>query len=187
MKKILLLFTLIVTISLSCISCTTSAYATNDVYRYSVNDDVVVVGDTCYVYYTNPSTTFLNTLHVIDGAYFYWHLGRYIHVVFPYWETWSPYRYFYYSNGIWSWRWRNGFNHIHHDNYRYYNHYNAYKYRRDYIRYHSHVPKIDYRYKPSINHGGNHNINHRPSTITRSQPSRNHSRPSGTRGHNWRH
>lgn len=175
MKKILLIVALIATFSLSCMSCSTSTYATNDVYQYQVDDNVVVVGDTCYVYYTNPTTTFLNTLYIIDGAYYYYHLGRYIHVVFPYWETWSPYRYFYYNNGIWSWRWRSGYSYMHHYNYHHYNRWVDYRQHRNHY---NHRPNFDYRYRP---HGGNHTV--RPhGTTPNHRPNVNNHRPMGNHG-----
>ncbi len=136
---------------------------------YSTTDDnVVVVDDTCYVYYAHPTDVFLSTLHVIDGAYFYWHMGRYINVVFPYWEAWSPYRYFYYSHNHWSWRWRNGYNHLHHNNYHLHNNWNSF-------RHHNrpHTPMIDHR--PRVNnHNHRPNVNPRPNTNHMSRPNIHH-------------
>lgn len=93
-------------------SCTSTVSAqTYGSDYYGVDNDVVVVGDTCYVYYKEPTTVFLNSLHIIDGAYYYWYHTRYIPVIFPNWFVWSPYRYFYYENNHWCWRDRHHYNH----------------------------------------------------------------------------
>lgn len=110
MKKIILFATVCFCILCSFTSCITTAQAYD--YPYSNGNNVIVVGDTCYVYYQNPTNDFLNTLRVIDGYYFYWSINRYIPVVFPYWDAWSPYRYFYHNSNRWMWRDRVHYNHF---------------------------------------------------------------------------
>lgn len=102
-------------ISFICLSsCVTTARTYDyDYHPYNEDENVVVIGETCYVYYTNPTTLFLNSLHVANGMYFYKHINRYLPVVFPYWEVWSPHRYFYYDRNHWAWRDRHsGYNHL---------------------------------------------------------------------------
>lgn len=108
MKKFTFILVMLVTM-FTLTSCATSAmaYETNGYY----DDNVVVVDNVCYAYYSNPTTVFLNTLHIIDGAYYYWHSNKYIPVVFPYWEVWSPHRFFYYDRNRWVWRDRYHYNH----------------------------------------------------------------------------
>lgn len=78
---------------------TTPSYASEEYY-----DNIVVRDETCYVYYDMPSITFLNSLHIIDGYFYYWHINRYIPVHFPRWNDWKPYRYYYYNSGRLEWR-----------------------------------------------------------------------------------
>lgn len=114
MRKLLLAM-VVCLFSLTCFSsCVTTAHAYDyDYHPYNESENVVVVDEICYVYYTNPTTLFLNSLHIIDGAYYYWHTNRYIPVVFPYWEVWSPHRFFYYDRNHWTWRDRHhGYNHL---------------------------------------------------------------------------
>lgn len=158
MKKILLSLALAITV-LGCFSsCITTAQA------YS-NDSVIVEGDTCYVYYNNPSNSFLNTLHVVDGAYFYWYINRYIPVVFPYWDVWSPYRYFYYDMNRWKWR----------DRYHNYNHfdYRRFHYWRDYRHHRLRMNKYMHhqRYDNPRPYMQDRRVINRPTHI--SHPSRN--------------
>lgn len=100
-----------------CVNCFTSCAVAGEVdgvyYTSTYNgvENVVVKDGICYVYYSNPSTVFLNTLHVIDGRYYYTYSGSYIPVVFPYWDAWSPHRYFYYDCNRWAWRDRIHYNH----------------------------------------------------------------------------
>lgn len=110
MKKIILLATVCICILFGFTSCLTATQAYG--YSYGNENDIVVVGDTCYVYYRNPTNEFLNTLHVVDGYYFYWAVDRYIPVIFPYWNVWSPYRHFYYNSNRWMWRDRFHYNHF---------------------------------------------------------------------------
>lgn len=171
MRKLLIA----VVVCLFSIICFSSCVTTAHAYGYHTNNEsenVVVVNDTCYVYYTNPTTAFLNTLHIIDGAYFYWHMGRYINVVFPYWSVWSPYRYFYFENNVWNWRWRNGYNHIHHDYYRQHYRWNDYRHHRPY--HYNHRPNIHTQpHQPNIGHHPNvstrPNVNHRPNATQRTE------------------
>lgn len=113
MKKLFMILFLCVVVMTTCTSCVTTAVAYDDVYSRSDcrDDNVVVVDNVCYVYYENPTTAFLNTLYLIDGAYYYWYLDRYIPVVFPYWYAWSPHRFFYYHNNRWLWRDKIHYNH----------------------------------------------------------------------------
>jgi hypothetical protein len=107
MKKVflILLFSCILT---SCI--TTSGF--DELYApYEVENNIVVNDDVCYVYYTNPTTSFLNTLHVVNGAYYYWYVDRYIPVVFPRWDAWRPNRFFYYDRNRWLWKDRTYYDH----------------------------------------------------------------------------
>ena len=99
--------------TLTCFSsCVTTKAVDISYHPYDLENNLVVENDICYVYYTNPTTLFLNTLCVIDGAYYYWHIDKYIPVVFPCWEVWSPYRFFYYDKNRWMWRDRYRYNHI---------------------------------------------------------------------------
>lgn len=135
MKNTLRNLVMLIIVSVIMCGCSVSSNA------YGYNDEnVIVVGDTCYVYYSEPTTAFLNTLHIIDGAYFYWYADRYVPVVFPLWRNWSPYRYFYYEHNRWLWRDRISYNH--------------WRYRRTH-------PWIDYRKpnRPRITHAPKH-INH---------------------------
>lgn len=92
-------------------SCITTS-GLNELYTsYDVENDIVVSDDVCYVYYTNPTTSFLNTLHIVNGAYYYWYVDRYIPVVFPRWNAWSPNRFFYYDRNRWLWRDRFHYDH----------------------------------------------------------------------------
>ena len=93
-------------------SCVTTKAVDISYHPYDLENNLVVENDICYVYYTNPTTLFLNSLYVIDGAYYYWHIDKYIPVVFPCWEVWSPYRFFYYDKNKWMWRDRYRYNHI---------------------------------------------------------------------------
>lgn len=81
-------------------------------YSQQYDEGVVVRNNICYVYYSNPSTAFLNSLYLNNGSFYYLNYGRYIPVIFPRWNVWSSHRYFYrYDNG---WRWRDrerGYNH----------------------------------------------------------------------------
>lgn len=109
MKKFTLLLICGIMSLMLCTSCIASARA----YDYDEIENVVVADEVCYVYYTNPTTLFLNSLHIINGAYYYWHTNRYIPVVFPCWEVWSPHRFFYYDKNHWAWRDRyHGYNHL---------------------------------------------------------------------------
>lgn len=93
-------------------SCVTTKAVDISYHPYDLERNLVVENDICYVYYTNPTTLFLNSLYVIDGAYYYWHIDKYIPVVFPCWEVWSPYRFFYYDKNRWMWRDRYRYNHM---------------------------------------------------------------------------
>lgn len=93
-------------------SCVTTKAVDISYHPYDLERNLVVENDICYVYYTNPTTLFLNSLYVIDGAYYYWYIDKYIPVVFPCWEVWSPYRFFYYNKNRWMWRDRYRYNHI---------------------------------------------------------------------------
>ena len=108
------------TISLFCVvalatftSCATASVAYDEIYspHYYDDENIVVVDNICYVYYENPTTVFLNTLYLIDGAYYYWYFDRYIPVIFPRWYAWSPHRYFYFHENRWMWRDRIHYNH----------------------------------------------------------------------------
>lgn len=93
-------------------SCDTITYAASTSYGYDdYVDNVVIRNNVCYVYYENPTITFLNTLKIIDGYYYYWYTDRYIPVYFPRWYSWSPYRHFYYNGGRVMWRDRIHYNH----------------------------------------------------------------------------
>ena len=99
--------------TLTCFSsCVTTKAVDISYHPYDLENNLVVENDICYVYYTNPTTLFLNTLYVIDGTYYYWHIDKYIPVVFPCWEAWSPYRFFYYDRNRWRWRDRYHYNHM---------------------------------------------------------------------------
>lgn len=93
-------------------SCVTTKAVDISYHPYDLERNLVVENDICYVYYTNPTTLFLNSLYVIDGAYYYWYIDKYIPVVFPCWEVWSPYRFFYYNKNRWMWRDRYRYNHM---------------------------------------------------------------------------
>lgn len=107
MKKFFI--SLFVCISSICFlgSCDTMTYASS----YRDNEDIIIRNGICYVYYENPSTTFLNTLRINDGSYYYWYANQYIPVYFPRWYDWSPYRSFYFNGNRWLWRDRIGYNH----------------------------------------------------------------------------
>lgn len=107
MKRILLVLAIICSLS----SCVTTSTIDTSYEPYDVENNVVINDNVCYVYYTNPSTLFLNSLHIVDGAYYYWYTDRYIPVVFPRWEVWSPHRYFYYDRNRWVWRDRFHYDH----------------------------------------------------------------------------
>lgn len=107
MKRILFVLAIICSLS----SCVTTSAIDTSYEPYNVENNVVVNDNVCYVYYTNPTTLFLNTLHIVDGAYYYWYVNRYIPVVFPRWEVWSPYRFFYYDRNHWVWRDRFHYDH----------------------------------------------------------------------------
>lgn len=92
MKKIILATAITLLALVSCIG-TDLISAGNGNYGY--NDNIVVSGNTCYVYYSNPTASFLNTLRIINGSYHYYYGGRYIPVVFPRWRMWKPERYYY--------------------------------------------------------------------------------------------
>ena len=99
--------------TLTCFSsCVTTKAVDISYHPYDLEKNLVVENNICYVYYTNPTTLFLNSLYVIDGAYYYWHIDKYIPVVFPCWEVWSPYRFFYYDKNRWMWRDRYRYNHM---------------------------------------------------------------------------
>lgn len=92
-------------------SCITTSGLDELYTPYDVENEIVVSDDVCYVYYTNPTTSFLNTLHIVNGAYYYWYVDRYIPVVFPRWNAWSPNRFFYYDRNRWLWRDRFHYDH----------------------------------------------------------------------------
>lgn len=147
MKKILLITLLFISglfMLTSCISAQTYRYSYDP---YDVEHNLVVMNNVCYVYYTNPTTLFLNSLRIVDGAYYYRHNNHYIPVVFPNWAIWSPHRFFYYEKN--KWMWRNRFN---------YNH-NEYRRTHHWIDYRK--PNRHQNYKP--NHQRPHNLNNRPS------------------------
>lgn len=96
MKKYIESFIVCITILLGFTSCI-------DLQAYDDNN-IVIVNDVCYIYYTRPTTLFLNSLYVIDGAYYYRYTDRYIRVVFPNWNVWTPNRYFYYERNRWLYR-----------------------------------------------------------------------------------
>ena len=102
MKKYIESFIVCITILLGFTSCI-------DLQAYDDNN-IVIVNDVCYVYYTRPTTLFLNSLYVIDGAYYYRYTDRYIRVVFPNWNVWTPNRYFYYERDRWLYRDRYNYN-----------------------------------------------------------------------------
>ena len=93
-------------------SCVTTQAMDISYHPYDLERNLVVENNVCYVYYRNPTTLFLNSLHVIDGAYYYWYIDKYIPVLFPYWEVWSPHRFFYYDRNRWMWRDRYRYSHI---------------------------------------------------------------------------
>lgn len=145
MKKIAFILVM-VTMLFTFTSCVTSAMA------YGINgydNDVVVVDNVCYVYYTNPTTAFLNTLHIIDGSYYYWYSNRYVPVIFPRWEVWSPHRFFYYKRG--SWMWRNRHQNYNHFEYRRTQHW--VDHRRPSVRPHQSTPHFNNRYVPNKSNG----------------------------------
>lgn len=111
MKKIVLFIALFATVIFTCTSCVTAQTFDTTYHPYDLEDNLVIENDVCYVYYTNPTTLFLNSLHIIDGAYYYWNVNKYIPVIFPKWEVWSPHRYFYYDRNRWLWRDRYHYNH----------------------------------------------------------------------------
>lgn len=111
MKKIILFIAVIATVMFTCVSCVTAQAFDTTYHPYDLENNLVVENDICYVYYTNPTTLFLNTLHIIDGAYYYWCVNKYIPVIFPNWSVWSPHRYFYYDRNRWAWRDRYHYNH----------------------------------------------------------------------------
>lgn len=107
MKRILLVLAIICSLS----SCVATSAIDTSYTPYDVENNIVVNDNICYVYYTHPSTLFLNSLHIVDGAYYYWYSDRYIPVVFPRWEVWSPHRFFYYDRNRWAWRDRFQYDH----------------------------------------------------------------------------
>ena len=109
MKKFIISFIVCLSSIFLLGSCDTMTYATSTSYGYS--DDIIVRNGVCYIYYENPTTTFLNTLHIIDGSYYYWHSDRYIPVYFPRWHDWSPYRHSYFNGNRWLWKDRVVYNH----------------------------------------------------------------------------
>lgn len=100
MKKIMSLFLIVCTF----MSCIATNFVDSTYDTYNDENNVVINENVCYVYYANPTVEFLNTLHIVNGSYYYWSSNRYIPVVFPRWNSWSPNRYFYYDKGKWLWR-----------------------------------------------------------------------------------
>ena len=98
MKKIILTTAIALLALVSCIDPDLISMG-NCNYRY--NENIVVSGNTCYVYYSNPTASFLNTLRIINGSYHYFYNGRYIPVIFPRWRMWKPERYYYYNRDRW--------------------------------------------------------------------------------------
>lgn len=110
MKKYIESFIVCITILLGLTSCI-DLQAFDDIYQPYYNDNnIVIVNDVCYVYYERPTTLFLNSLYVNDGRYYYHYADRYIRVVFPNWDVWSPNRYFYYEIDRWLYRDRYNYN-----------------------------------------------------------------------------
>lgn len=141
-------------------SCVTTKAVDISYHPYDLERNLVVENDICYVYYTNPTTLFLNSLYVIDGAYYYWYIDKYIPVVFPCWEVWSPYRFFYYDKNRWMWRDRCRYNHM---EYRKNQHWRDYR-------------KLSIQPRPNIRtHRPNHNI--RPTKPTTRPRINNHTLP----------
>lgn len=163
MKKYILFIAMCLSLTLTFASCVTTASAYTQ--SYYDDDEIVIVDGTCYVYYTNPTTAFLNTLRIVDGSYFYVYNGGYLPVVFPRWEVWSPYRYFYYHQNRWYWRDRH-----HYDHYAYRKNTHWTDYRKPKIRPHTPNNRVLPRQppKPNVN-------NHRPNR------SGSHFSPSSTR------
>ena len=151
--------------TLTCFSsCVTTKAVDISYHPYDLEKNLVVENDICYVYYRNPTTLFLNTLYVIDGAYYYWHIDKYIPVVFPCWEAWSPYRFFYYDKNRWMWRDRYRYNHME---------YRKNQHWRDYRR-----PTTQHNLRPQPRprtHRPNHNI--RPTKPTTRPRINNHTLP----------
>lgn len=116
MKKYIESFIVCMTILFGFTSCI-DLQAFDDIYQPYYNDNnIVIVNDVCYVYYTTPTTLFLNSLYVIDGRYYYRYTDRYIRVVFPNWREWSPNRYFYYKRDRWLWKLRSNYNYNDYNN-----------------------------------------------------------------------
>lgn len=110
MKKYIKSFIVCMTILFGLTSCI-DLHAFDDIYQPYYNDNnIVIVNDICYVYYTSPTTLFLNSLYVNDGRYYYRYGDRYIRVVFPNWTDWSQDRYFYYERNRWLYRDRYNYN-----------------------------------------------------------------------------
>lgn len=110
MKTYIKSFIVYITILFGLTSCI-DLQAFDDIYQpYNNNNNIVIVNDVCYVYYERPTTLFLNSLYVIDGRYYYRYAYRYVRVVFPNWEVWTPNRYFYYERDRWLWKWRSNYN-----------------------------------------------------------------------------
>ena len=110
MKTYIKSFIVYITILFGLTSCI-DLQAYDDIYQPYYNDNnIVIVNDVCYVYYTSPTTLFLNSLYVIDGTYYYRYADRYIRVAFPNWNVWSPNRYFYYERDRWLLRDRYNYN-----------------------------------------------------------------------------
>ena len=151
MKRILLALAIIFSLS----SCVTTSTIDTSYEPYDVENNVIVNDDICYVYYTNPSTLFLNTLYIVDGSYYYWHVDKYIPVVFPRWEAWSPHRYFYYDKNRWAWRDR-----YHYDHNRYRREHHWIDYRKPSHRMFPNKPR---QHPNTINN--NNNNNRRSTTI----------------------
>lgn len=112
MRKIILILLMSLILMGLCNSCLVTGLNDFTYEQYENNEYVVVNDGVCYVYYAQPSTTFLNTLYVNDGAYYYWYVDKYIPVVFPRWKAWSPQRFFYYDRNRWMWRNRRNYNSI---------------------------------------------------------------------------
>lgn len=84
----------------SCFSYETMFPLQNEYY----GENIVVRDNICYVYYTNPTQSFLNTLRIIDGSYHYYYHGKYLPVEFPRWNMWKPNRFYYYKDNRLMWR-----------------------------------------------------------------------------------
>ena len=180
MKKTILFLLVLGLIIANCTSCVTARAYDDTYYPINQEENITVVDDVCYVYYTNPTTLFLNTLHIIDGAYYYWYVDKYIPVIFPRWSVWSPHRFFYYDRNHWSWRDR-------HPNYNHSEYRRTHKwndYRKQQFKPHNNYPQVrkntfipnrthtqtapsrGFTTRPSstratVNHSGGHTMNNR--------------------------